>query len=62
VNKDATTTFRLPAELAVALRLHAELREETVSDVLRDAVLAVLGKCPACGQERRRGDEAPHGV
>jgi Arc/MetJ-type ribon-helix-helix transcriptional regulator len=51
--KDVTTTFRLPSELAEALRVHAERKEQSVSDVLRDAVLAVIGRCPTCGQSWR---------
>lgn len=50
MNKDATATFRLPAELAEALRLHAERKGESVSDVIRDAVLSALGTCPTCEQ------------
>lgn len=44
-------SFRLPAELAAALRKHATENDESLSDVMRRAALMVLGICPTCGQK-----------
>ena len=51
MTRTPATSFRLPPELLAALREHADERGETVSDALRDAVLALLGRCPTCGQQ-----------
>ena len=45
------TSFRLPGDLLAALRQRADENGEPLSDVLRRAVLLVLGKCPTCGQD-----------
>ena len=55
VSKTELTSFRLPAEVAAALRKLSSETGETVSDLLRRGALTVLGICPTCG----RGVEAP---
>lgn len=44
-------SFRLPGDLAAALRQHATENGESLSDVMRRAALLVLGFCPTCGQK-----------
>ena len=45
------TSFRLPTELMTALREHAKKNDEPLSDVLRRAVLLLIGICPTCGHK-----------
>ena len=47
-------SVRLDAEVISALKLAAEQRGETFSDVVRSAALIYLGKCPTCGHEIER--------
>ena len=44
-------SFRLPADLVMALRKRAEENGESMSDALRRGALMVLGICPTCGQK-----------
>lgn len=44
------TSVRLPAALTAALRKHAAESGETLSDVMREAALRLLGVCPTCGR------------
>lgn len=47
-------SFRLPRELAAALRKLAQERHESLTDVLCRASFLVLGICPQCqGQSAR---------
>ena len=50
---DPTTpvSVRLPADPIQALRQRAEVNGESVSDVLRQGALMLLGICPTCGQK-----------
>lgn len=52
---------RLPAELAAALKKHAQENGETLSDTMRRGVLMVLGICPTCGQKSPAGNEPDPG-
>jgi hypothetical protein len=45
------TSFRLPADVLAALRERGEETGESVSDMLRQGALMVLGICPTCGQK-----------
>lgn len=70
MSDDKVTSFRLPADLATALKQRADENGETVSDVVRRSALMVLGICPTCGQkapgedgwraDERRRREAAH--
>lgn len=42
---------RLPADLVAALRKRAGERGESMSDLLRQGALLILGICPTCGQK-----------
>jgi len=48
--KDEMTSFRLPGDMAAALRERAGQRGESLSDVMREAALMLLGTCPTCGR------------
>lgn len=48
--KTEMTSVRLPAVLIAALRKHAAESGETLSDVMREAALRLLGVCPTCGR------------
>ena len=45
------TSFRLPVAVLAALRLRGEETGESISDMLRQGALMVLGICPTCGQK-----------
>ena len=45
------TSFRLPVDVMAALRLRGDQTGETVSDMLRQGALMLLGVCPTCGQK-----------
>lgn len=56
------TSFRLPVDVLAALRLRGEETGESVSDMIRQGVLMLLGICPTCGQKapdtgQERSDE-----
>ena len=44
-------SVRLPADLVAALRKRGEENGESLSDMLRQGALMVLGICPTCGQK-----------
>ena len=47
-------SVRLDNDVVNALKQAAEQRGENFSDVMRDAALAYLGKCPTCGHQIER--------
>lgn len=54
-------SFRLPGDIAAALKQMATENGESLSDVMRRGALMVLGICPTCGQKAPvpAGHEAP---
>jgi hypothetical protein len=42
---------RLPADLVSALRKRADENGDSLSDLLRQGALLILGICPTCGQK-----------
>ena len=44
-------SFRLPVDVLAALRRRDEETGESISDMLRQGALMVLGICPTCGQK-----------
>ena len=57
-------SFRLPVDVMAALRQRGEETGESVSDMLRQGALMVLGICPTCGQPApalAEGQPAPEG-
>ena len=61
VSDDKVASIRLPAELAAALKRHAEENGETLSDAMRRGALMVLGICPTCGQPASAPERAEAG-
>ena len=55
----APTSFRLPADVLAALRLRGEETGESLSDMLRQGALMILGICPTCGQKTPAPDGQP---
>jgi hypothetical protein len=45
------TSFRLPVDVLAALRQRGEETGESISDMLRQGALMILGICPTCGQK-----------
>lgn len=48
-------SVRLPADLAAALRAKADATGESISDLMRQGALMLLGTCPTCRQATGSG-------
>ncbi len=54
---DNLVTARFPPDLAAAVKAYAEKEGTSVSEVLRQGALGLLGFCPTCGQAWGRGHD-----